>query len=123
MFLLLFGYFAMVGSDDIVKQVIVADQEFVDAHPVKGAKWVETDMEGKINKKYAGIGDTFDHSRGAFFEKKPFSSWKLNEQTVKWEPPVPMPSFKKIPPTWNEKEKRWDPDASEKTIVPVDRTR
>lgn len=43
---------------------------------------------------YAGIGYTFDPSRGtdgAFIPPKPFESWILNEETCLWEAPVAYP--------------------------------
>jgi hypothetical protein len=45
-----------------------------------------------FRKNHAGIGYTYDEDRDAFIPKKPFNSWILNEDTCKWEAPVPMPT-------------------------------
>ena len=54
-------YFAELDSNNIVIRVIVADQSFVD---LIGGTWVETFMDSE--KKYAGIGDTYDAATDTF---------------------------------------------------------
>ena len=39
----------------------------------------------------AGIGDTYDAEKDAFYAKQPHPSWILNETTFLWEPPIPQP--------------------------------
>jgi hypothetical protein len=56
-----FTYFAQLDENNIVTQVIVADQSFVDSI---GGTWVETFMDS--DKKYAGIGDTYDPATDTF---------------------------------------------------------
>jgi hypothetical protein len=56
-----FTYFAQLDSSNIVTQVIVADQSFVDSI---GGTWAETFMDS--TKKYAGIGDTYDAATDTF---------------------------------------------------------
>ena len=56
-----FTYFAQLDENNIVTQVIVADQSFVDSI---GGTWVETFMDSE--KKYAGIGDTYDAATNTF---------------------------------------------------------
>jgi len=74
-----FTYFAELDSNNIVTQVIVADQAFVDSI---GGTWVETFMDAA--KKYAGIGDTYDATRSAFISPKCHIEATLDEATCQW---------------------------------------
>ncbi len=74
-----FTYFAQLDSNNIVTQVIVADQAFVDSI---GGTWVETFMDSE--KKYAGIGDTYDATRDAFIPPKCHDEATLDEATCLW---------------------------------------
>ena len=57
-----------------------------------GGTWVQTSYNATIRKNYAGIGYTFDETRDAFIAPKPFASWILDEETCRWEAPVPYPT-------------------------------
>ena len=74
-----FTYFAQLDSNNIVTQVIVADQSFVDSI---GGTWAETFMDSA--KKYAGIGDTYDATRDAFISPKCHIEATLDEATCLW---------------------------------------
>lgn len=69
--------------------------------------WKQTSYNGNFRKNYAGVGYTYDPVRNAFISPKPFPSWILNEDTCKWEPPIPMPTDPHIY-EWNEKKISWD---------------
>jgi hypothetical protein len=74
-----FTYFAQLDENNIVTQVIVADQSFVESI---GGTWVETFMDS--DKKYAGIGDTYDATRDAFISPKCHDEATLDEATCRW---------------------------------------
>jgi len=74
-----FTYFAQLDENNIVTQVIVADKSFVDSI---GGIWVETFMNSE--KKYAGIGDTYDATRDAFISPKCHDEATLDEATCQW---------------------------------------
>ena len=74
-----FTYFAQLDENNIVTQVIVADQSFVDSI---GGTWAETFMDSA--KKYAGIGDTYDATRDAFISPKCHDEATLDEATCQW---------------------------------------
>ena len=105
------SHFAKVVNG-IVTEVIVAEQDLVDG--LEGT-WVQTsyNTHGNVHygqnetshgcipfpdggialrKNYAGIGDTYDSVRDAFYEPQPFPSWTLNEDSCIWEPPIVEPS-------------------------------
>ena len=72
-------YFAEI-KDNVVTQVIVADQSFVDSI---GGTWVETDYDGAFNKNYAGIGYGWDGT--GFFPPKCHDEATLNQETYLWD--------------------------------------
>ena len=60
-----------------------------------------------LRKNHAGIGYTYDETRDAFIEPKPFNSWVLNETTCIWQSPVPLPDTENMY-CWNELTLTWD---------------
>jgi len=94
------AHFAKI-EDDIVTQVIVAEQAYIDT---LSGTWVQTSYNGSIRKNYAGIGYAYDSTKDAFIAPKPYASWTLNNTTCKWEAPVSFPT--------DEKPYRWDEDTT-----------
>ena len=102
-------YFAKVNTDNIVTQVIVAEQDFIDSGVVGDSSlWVETSLNGSFRKQYAGTEFTYDKVNDVFISPQPFSSWALDD-SFDWQPPTPMPDDGKIY-TWNEETTSWDED-------------
>ena len=100
-------------ENEIVTQVIVAEQDFIDT--LEG-EWIQTSyntFEGvhpenrPLRKNYAGIGYTYDRERDAFIPPKPFPSWILIEEKCIWEPPVPYPLDGKLY-KWNDEIVEWE---------------
>lgn len=78
-------YFARMSALNVVEQVIVADQSFIDSGKVGDPKaWVRTSTDGSIRKNYAGIGYTYDKTRDGFIAAKPSATATLDEATLKW---------------------------------------
>ena len=104
------AHFAKIVNN-IVTQVIVADQKWVDD---LDGEWVQTsynthggvhsDNKTPLRKNYAGIGDTYDSGRNAFYAPQPYPSWTLNEDSCLWEPLTLMPD--------NDKDYIWDEDTT-----------
>ena len=88
-------------EDGIVTQVIVAEQDFVDAQE---GTWVQT--SDSIRKNRASIGDTYDLTRDAFIVPQIFPSWILDEDSCKWEAPVTYPADGKRY-DWDEDSTNW----------------
>jgi len=111
------AHFAKINKQNIVEQVIVAEQEFIDSG-VLGDKdfWLQTSYntyggvhnKGGIpfRKNFAGIGYTYDKERDAFSPPKIYPSWTLNEETCLWESPVPCPQDGSLY-TWSEEKLEW----------------
>tara|TARA_R110000803_G_scaffold141748_1_gene208149 strand:+ start:1087 stop:1506 length:420 start_codon:yes stop_codon:yes gene_type:complete len=45
-----------------------------------------------LRKNYAGVGDTYDSSKDAFYASQPYPSWTLNEETCLWVAPTAYPT-------------------------------
>ena len=86
------AHFAKLDNN-IVTEVIVAEQDFINSGQVGDSfLWVQTSYSGSFRKNYAGIGMTYDKVRDAFIPAQPYPSWTLIEATCQWEAPTPYPS-------------------------------
>lgn len=119
------SHFAKV-ENGTVTQVIVADQDFIDAgHVGDPASWVQTSYNTRsgvhysaetgepdggvaLRGNYAGIGYVYDAELDAFYPPSPYTSWILNATTFAWQPPVPMPVEEGKMYAWNEETQSWD---------------
>jgi len=121
------AHFAKIGKENIVERVEVVNNnvatneqagvDFINNLYKTNDVWKQTSYNtyGGVHKlggtpfrkNYAGIGFTYDQTRDAFIEPKPFNSWILNEDTCLWEAPVAHPNdgqdYK-----WNEENQNWD---------------
>lgn len=117
------GHFAQINEENVVTQVIVAEQDFIDTGAVGDpAKWIQTSYNTRagvhygpdgqpdsgvaLRKNYAGIGYSYDASRDAFIPPKPFLSWVLDEETCLYNAPTPMPTDGKMY-VWDEPTTSW----------------
>ena len=118
-------HFAEIDENNIVKRVIVAEQDFIDSGAVgDSSNWIQTSYNTKggvhyapnsneldggiaLRKNYAGVGFTYDSDRDAFYSAQPYPSWTLNEDTCQWDSPVPYPNDDKMY-IWNEEEQSWE---------------
>lgn len=108
------AHFAKI-ENGIVVNVIVADHEFINTLP---GEWVQTSYntrngqhpEGRpLRWNYAQIGGQYDPVRDVFLPKKLFDSWLLDEDTLTWKPPIPLPSDASESKRyqWDEEIKNW----------------
>ena len=118
------SHFAKV-ENGTVTQVIVAEQDFIDAgHVGDPASWVQTSYNTRggvhysaetgepdggvaLRGNYAGIGYVYDAELDAFYAPSPFPSWTLNSSTFAWEAPTPMPVEEGKFYTWDEATLSW----------------
>jgi hypothetical protein len=95
----------MTGEDGIESEQLGIDfLEKLTGYPY----WVQTSYNDNIRKNFAGEGFTYDKDRDAFIPHKPYPSWFLNEDTCRYEPPVPVPEGEGVRYTWNEESQTWD---------------
>jgi len=110
------AHYAFLDNNNIVTEVIVGideNQLIEGLHPetwygnFRGQTCKRTSYNNNIRKNYAGIGYTYDAARDAFIAPKPYASWILNEDTCRWQAPVPYPTDDKRY-DWNESTLSWD---------------
>jgi len=107
------AHFAKIDSNNIVTEVIVAEQDHIDT---LSGTWIQTSyntlsgehINGKtpLRKNFAGVGAIYDSVKDAFYEQQPFASWTLNETTCIWEPPTAYPNDGKLY-YWDEPSTSW----------------
>jgi hypothetical protein len=116
------AHFAQVDSDWVVQQVIVVvnsillneqgiecdwlGEQFCQQLYGSHTKWIQTSYTGRKYKNFAGIGYRFDPYRHAFIPPRPYASWGLNEQSCRWEAPVPYPIDGGLY-AWDEESRNW----------------
>jgi len=109
--------FAQIDENNIVIAVtLVADSiatteengvEFLKETFGSQFNWKQNFHDG-TRKNFAGLGYTYDASRDAFIEPKPFPSWTLTEATCQWDAPVAYPvDGSGIDRIWNEDTQAW----------------
>lgn len=117
------AHFAELDENNIVKRVIVVANEelledgieserkgirFCQSLYGNDTRWVQTSYNATFRKNYAGKGYYYDEQFKAFKPPKPFPSWKLDYETFKWEPPIPMPPFEDgYVYRWGEENQEW----------------
>ena len=100
------SHFAKIDKDNIVTQVLVTEQDFINSGKVGDSfLWIQTSYNNNFRKQYAGIGYTYDKTNDVFILPQPFASWTL-DASFDWQPPTAMPDDGKNY-TWNEKTKAW----------------
>lgn len=92
------SHFAKI-ENDIVTEVIVAEQDFIDT---LDGEWVQTSYNTSGNKhilggtplrgNYAFIGFIYDRDNDVFYEPKPYGSWTLNTSIWHFEAPLERPA-------------------------------
>lgn len=115
------AHFAELDNNNMVLRVIVIDnKDIIDENSQEseevgtmfcqnllGGIWKQTSYNGNIRKNYAGIGYKYDEERDAFIPPKPFNRWVLNEDTCRWESPIPYPNDDKRY-VWNDNKGVWE---------------
>lgn len=109
------AHYAFLDDNNIVTEVITGrnEDEVVDGisdweayyGEFRGQVCKRTSYNGNIRKNYAGIGYSYDERLDAFIAPKPFESWLLDEDTCRWQAPIPYPEDKLI--------YRWDEEAGD----------
>ena len=107
------AHFARIDSNNEVVQVLVVP----DAQEHRGAEfltddcnlpgtWIQTSYTGRIRKRFAGVGMTYDADRDAFISPKAHDSWVFDEDSCAWRAPVAYPTDGGIY-AWDEESVSW----------------
>ena len=105
------SHWAQIDDNNIVTQVLVGPNYGDEGEAFfngLGGTWVKTSYNGNIRKNYAGIGFAYDTDRDAFIAPKPYNSWLLDEDTCRWQAPVPYPTDD-LMYEWDEELTDWKP--------------
>jgi len=97
------GHFAQIDKNNVVVQVIVAEQEFINTGIMGNPNsWIQCSYNtvgGRhvlggtpLRKNFPGAGYTYDPEKDAFIPPQPNWRWVLNTNTCLWEPPLPYPT-------------------------------
>jgi hypothetical protein len=115
------AHFAKLDETNVVIDVLVIDNADIQNLPFPESesigiefltslteypKWKQTSYNANFRKNYAAINGAYDTARDAFIPVKNFLSWVLNEETCRWEAPVPYPTDGKDY-YWDETTKQW----------------
>jgi len=81
--------------------------------------WKQTSYNSNFRGGYASIGGMYHEETDTFIRTKPFDSWVLNSDTLKWESPVPRPNDIITDTSittyrWIEESLSWEPVIDEK---------
>jgi hypothetical protein len=107
------AHYAFLDENSIVTEVIpgIDETELIEGLDpetwygnFRGQVCKRTSYNSTYRKNYAAVGYRYDSTRDAFIAPKPFSSWTLNEETCRWEAPIPKPSGRY---EWNEDSNSW----------------
>ena len=114
------AHFAEIDSEGTVQRVLVVSNDRItqDGEEVEelgtaylqnmfpDTDWMQTSYNDNFRKRYAGKGMKYDVERDAFIPPQPFPSWLLNEESLSWEAPFPMPDDDKFY-KWDEENQSW----------------
>jgi len=101
------SHFAKIDSNNVVTDVIVAEQDFINSGAVGDSfLWIQTSYNDAFGKRFAGVGMTYDRTLNAFISPKPYPSWLLDATTLIWQSPVLYPADDLIY-NWDEPTTSW----------------
>ena len=104
------SHFAKIDDNNIVTEVIVAEQDFINSGQVGDSfNWVQTSYNNKFRKQFGGIGFKYDKEKDIFIAPQPYASWTLDDDGD-WQPPKPFPDDDGAY-FWNEENTEWESSA------------
>lgn len=99
------AHYAQIDANNQVVQVLCISYDTLQTGLFGDpSKWLKTSynttngvhkLGGKpLRKNFAGIGYTYNEELDAFIPPRPpmMNSWVINENTGRWEPPIPRPT-------------------------------
>ena len=100
------AHYAQILNNTVIQVIVIDNNDILDENSnesevvgtsfcqeLLGGDWKQTSYNNNFRKNYAGIGDTYDETRDAFIARQPYSSWLLDENTCRWEAPIPFPTI------------------------------
>jgi hypothetical protein len=85
------AHFAKIDNNNIVTEVIVAEQNFINSGSVGDSfLWIQTSYNDNFRKQFAGVGCTYDKDKDVFIRPQTYPSWELDNNND-WVAPVAYP--------------------------------
>jgi hypothetical protein len=93
------AHYAFLDENNLVTEVItgIDESELIEGLDTetwygnfRGQTCKRTSYNGKIRKRYAGIGYTYDADNYVFIAPQPYPSWSLDDN-FDWQPPLVKP--------------------------------
>lgn len=116
------AHFAELNAENIVTRVVVIgnpnclDENGQESEAIGAAfcrqlfgpdtRWVQTSYNSNFRNVFAGPGCIYNEKLDVFTGKQPFPSFTFNEETLKWEAPIPKPDDGKLY-VWDEELGNW----------------
>lgn len=82
----------VILDDEGVEQESLGQQFLATLHGYDAAELVQCSYNGNMRVRFPAPGFSYDSERDAFIPAKPFPSWILDEESLEWRAPVPLPS-------------------------------
>lgn len=114
------AHFAKIENNIVTQVIVVDNNDILDEQgneleevgiqfctDLLGGEWKQSSYNNNFRKNYAGIGYTYDETRDAFISPQPYPSWVLDEDTCRWESPIPYPEGDELY-RWNEELINWE---------------
>jgi hypothetical protein len=99
------AHFAELDENNIVKQVIVVDNNSIDPNNEEESgilflkslfgedtNWKQTSYNGNIKKNFAGVGYSYSEEHDAFIAPNFHTGWVFDATLCQWRPPYPAPT-------------------------------
>ena len=107
------AHFARIDENNKVIEVIPLQDEqehrgaeFIAELGFDGV-WIQTSYNGRIRRRFAFVGCTYDPINDVFIEPCPHSGWTLDEN-FDWVPPIPKPpESESVKFFWSDAQRRW----------------
>jgi hypothetical protein len=79
------AHWALVGKDNLVHSVIVAEEEAIlGITPLAGYRYIQTSYNGRIRKNFASVGFYYDKKLDAFIPPRPDGDYILDKELGNW---------------------------------------
>lgn len=116
------AHFAKIENNTVVQTIVIANSdcnnlEFPESEPIGqqfiksiglNGHWLQTSYNRNFRGHFASAGYLYNKDLDSFVPPKPFDSWFLDTENLRWNPPVPYPETVEDTYYWNEETQSWD---------------
>lgn len=105
-------YFAKIEDGDKVSQVVLVEDHvldptfFLSEELGLGGEWVETWIDGGLRRHFAACGSDYNRALDVFISEKLYDYFVLDEEEMRWVPPVAAP-YPEGNYYWDDEKREW----------------